>query len=107
MIRWSTPTQPIVVHGADLTATGCHVVVTIEQGCARLDVEDPPMSYDSEADCTTISVGLTQEQTAAFRTGHADVQVNAVDWSGYRVVSERARVHVGSNLLDERVESDA
>ena len=100
MIRWSTPTQPVHVLNVDLTHMA-KVVVTFAQGCRRLDVEDPPMEYDVDTDTTTLYPTLTQLQTAGFAHGTVEVQVNAIDAAGYRVPSDIATFHMGSNLLDE------
>lgn len=99
MIRWSTPTQPIIVRNVDLTQMA-RVVVTFAQGCLRVSVEDPPMSYDDETDSTTLLPTLTQLQTAGFCAGRVDVQVNAVDWMGYRVPTDKAVAQIGSNILE-------
>lgn len=102
MITWTTPTIPVHVRHANLVATGCHVLVTIaQQGCASVTVEDPPMAYDSDTDTTTLLVGLTQEQCGSLHPGPAKVQVNAVDWSGWRVASDQATATLGSNLIRE------
>ena len=100
MIRWSTPTLPVHVLNADLTHMA-KVVVTFAQGCRRVSVEDPPMGYDADEDVTTLYPTLTQLQTAGFRAGSVVVQVNAIDAAGYRVPSDAATFHMGSNLLDE------
>ena len=99
MIRWSTPTQPVHVINADLTHMA-KVVVTFAQGCRRVSVEDPPMGYDDDEDVTTLYPTLTQLQTAGFRPGLVVVQVNAIDAAGYRVPSDAATFHMGSNLYD-------
>ena len=101
MISWTNPTIPVHVRNANLVATGCHVLVTISQGCESVTVEDPPMTYDAETDTTTLLVGLTQSQSGAFRPGPANVQVNARDWMGWRPASDQATTYIGSNLLRE------
>ena len=99
MIRWSTPTQPVHVLNVDLTHMN-KVIVTFSQGCRKVSVEDPPMSYDEDTDTTTLLPTLTQLQTAGFRAGNVVVQVNAIDAAGYRVPSDIASFKMGSNLLD-------
>lgn len=102
MISWTTPIIPVHVRNADLVSTGCSVRVTIaQQGCRSVTVEDPPMSYDAEAGTTTLLVGLTQEQSGMLRPGPALVQVNALDWMGWRPASDQATTYIGSNLLRE------
>lgn len=101
MITWTTPTIPVHVNHADLVSTECRVSVTISQGDVSITTEDPPMSYDAEADRTTLLVRLTQQQCGMFHQGAARVQVNAVDWSGFRVASDQATTLFGSNLVRE------
>ncbi len=102
MISWTAPIIPVHVRNADLVSTGCRVRVTIaQQGCRGVTVEDPPMSYDAQTDATTLLVGLTQEQCGSLHPGPAKVQVNAVDWSGWRVASDQATATLGSNLIRE------
>lgn len=100
MISWTTPTIPVHVRNANLVATGCHVLVTISQGCERITVEDPPMTYNAEAGDTTLLVGLTQQQCGRLHAGPAKVQVNAKDWAGWRPASDQATTYIGSNLLE-------
>lgn len=101
MISWTTPTLPVHVRNADLVSTGCHVAVTIAQGCHSVTVEDPPMEYDSETGTTTLYVGLSQMQSGPFAAGRVRVQVNAKDWMGFRPASDQATTYIGSNLLRE------
>ena len=105
MIRWSTATQPVVVQNVDLTQMA-QVTVTFAQGCRRVDVDGPPMSYDEETGHTTLLPSLTQLQTAGFAPGRVEVQVNAIDADGYRVPSDIAAFHMGSNLLDRRMDGE-
>lgn len=101
MISWTTPTLPVHVRNADLVSSGCHVAVTIAQGCHSVTVEDPPMEYDSETGTTTLYVGLSQMQSGPFAAGRVRVQVNAKDWMGFRPASDQATTYIGSNLLRE------
>lgn len=101
MISWTTPTLPVHVRNADLVSTGCHVAVTIAQGCHSVTVEDPPMEYDSETGTTTLYVGLSQAQSGPFMADRVRVQVNAKDWMGFRLASDQATTYIGSNLLRE------
>lgn len=103
MISWTTPTIPVRVRNANLVATGCHVLVTIAQGCRSVTVEDPPMEYDEAEDTTTLLVGLAQEQCGLLEPGPCKVQVNALDWMGWRPASDQATAYIGSNLLREAI----
>ena len=103
MITWSTVTFPVYVRHANLVATGCHVRVTISQGCVAVHVDDPPMSYDAQTDTTVLTVGLSQEDSGRFHAGPAKVQVNAKDWMGWRPVTDQATKMLGSNLYSEEM----
>ena len=97
MIAWTTPTQQILIRGADLTA--CRVTVDIEQDCTRVSVLDPPMTYTEAG--TLMEVTLTQEQAGALHMGTAKLQVNAIDRSGYRAATRKATISIGSNIRTE------
>ena len=98
MIEWTTPTQPILVRGADLTA--CDVRVTLAQAGVRYDLAPDGMTYDADSG-TLLVVRLTQEQTGALAPGAARLQVNAIDSAGYRAATKIYRVSIGQNLLEE------
>lgn len=97
MIAWTTPTQQILIRGADLTA--CRVTVDIEQDCTRVSVVDPPMTHTEAG--TLMEVTLTQEQAGALHMGTAKLQVNAIDRSGYRAATRKATISIGSNIRTE------
>lgn len=97
MIAWTTPTQQILIRGADLTA--CRVTVDIEQDCTRVSVLDPPMTYTEAG--TLMEATLTQEQAGALHMGTAKLQVNAIDRSGYRAATKKATIPIGSNIRGE------
>lgn len=97
MIAWTTPTQQILIRGADLTA--CRVTVDIEQDCTRVSVVDPPMTHTEAG--TLMEVTLTQEQAGALHMGTAKLQVNAIDRSGYRAATRKATISIGSNIRGE------
>lgn len=98
MITWTTPTKPILIRDADLTA--CTVTVDIEQGCTTISVVDPPMSY-TEGEGTTLTPTLTQEQTGALRPGTARLQVNAITQAGYRAATKKVPISIGDNIRKE------
>lgn len=99
MTTWTTPTIPVHVRHADLTSLEFRVCVTIAQGDVSVTVNDPPMVYDSNTDTTTLFAGLSQQQCGMFHHGPAKIQVNAVDWSGFRIATNQATKLLGSNLL--------
>lgn len=97
IIAWTTPTQQILIRGADLTA--CRVTVDIEQDCTHVSVVDPPMTYTEAG--TLMEATLTQEQSGALHAGSAKLQVNAIDRSGYRPATRKATIPIGSNIRGE------
>lgn len=97
MIAWTTPTQQILIRGADLTA--CRVTVDIEQDCTRVSVLDPPMTHTEAG--TLMEATLTQEQTGALHAGAAKIQVNAIDSNGYRPATRKYTISIGDNIRDE------
>ena len=103
MILWTTVTILVHVRNANLVASGCHVRVTIMQGCTVVHVDDPPMSYDDETHTTTLTVGLSQRDSAGLHAGPAKVQVNALDWMGWRAASDQVTTMLGSNLYSEEM----
>ena len=98
MRRYTTPTLPLTVRGADLTA--CDVWVTITQGAYRLE-RKVECSYDGTD--TTIELTLTQEETGALKRGKSKVQVNWIDAQGRRDATRIREVDVAENLQDRVV----
>lgn len=97
MRRLSTPTFRVLVHGADLT--GCDVYLTLKQGRKTITVKNPAIEIDGTD--ATLTVTLTQEQTATFMEGRGvEVQVNAVDYNGYRIPTNIITVQFGRNILE-------
>lgn len=99
MIPYTTPTIELTVRGVDLTAVDTYV--SIEQGDTQLTITDADVSYENGA--TVISVTLTQAQTAAFKRGSCDVQVNWVDGGGKRYATLVQSINIGAQLLTEVV----
>lgn len=99
MIPYTTPTLELAIDGVDLTEATA--LVTITQGEAELTVTDPPATYDGKA--TVLAVTLTQQQSALFSRGSAEVQVNWVDDGGRRMATDVRSINVGTQLLDEVV----
>ena len=97
MIRWTTPTYELVVEGVDLTAY--QVYVTFSQHGNVVTIDNPTVShYDGT---TTITCSLTQQQSAGFRSGTMDVQVNWADSSHNRCATLVKQVPVDAQLLQE------
>ena len=98
MRRFTTPTIDLTVEGHDLS--GAETFVTFRQGPRKVTFDGLTATYDG-AD-STVSVSLSQLQTAQFQPGVIDVQVNWVE-GGQRNATEIRQVEVGQNLLDEEV----
>lgn len=100
MIRYTTPTITLTVN-ADLTGTD--VYVNIAQGRKEIVKKNPGMTV-SEGE-TTLTVPLTQEETAAFSdSSPVEIQVNFISGGGIRNATTIATVQTFRNLLDEVVE---
>lgn len=99
IIQWTSPTDELTIRGVDLT--GCDVWVSYQQRKAELDVKAASVSYDG-AD-TTVTVELTQAQTALFRPGAVQVQANWVTADGRRDATLVKEDTVYLNLLEREV----
>jgi len=100
MIRYTTPTDELVVKGVDLT--GYEVWASYRQRSKKLDVNAVDVSFDGTD--TTILVPLTQEQTGTFYAGQVSIQVNWLTPEGKRDATTIKTVEVGANLLDRVME---
>lgn len=102
MRRFTTPTHELVVRGIDLT--GMDVYVTYEQGCRKVTMQPEEVAYDADSGNTTVTVSLSQLQTAQFKPGkRAQVQVNFIDVDGKRNATTVREVNITQNLLDEEL----
>lgn len=99
LIRYTTPTQELVLNGADLT--GCDVYVSYQQGLIGVDVEADSVEYANGK--TTVTVSLTQKQSSKFRAGKVGVQVNWIYPNGKRDATTKKEIDVIGNLLDRVV----
>ena len=100
MHRFTTPTVPVRITGADLSA--CRVWVTFSQGrqrCVNREVtgqgqEIEPLVWD-------FAITLTQQETARLSAGKAvRVQANIIDQNGYRAASNEETAASWSNLME-------
>ena len=85
----------ITVDGYDMTAA-TNIHVTFKQGSRLVDVNDVTVGS-----ATSLSLVLTQQQTAMFRAGTdiIEVQLNFIDANGRRKGSEIAALSADDNLL--------
>lgn len=100
MRRYTTPTHRLRVKGVDLT--GYDVLVTYRQRETIVTVKNPAMEYDGTD--TVLSVPMTQLQTGGFMNGSAQVQVNVIDYNGYRAATNIKEFALRNNLLDKVVQ---
>lgn len=101
--RYTSPTQELVVENIDLTQSD--VYVTYKQGRTILNLSGEDIEMETEVvddqTNTVISVYMSQETTAAFKTND-DIEVQ-VNWltDGERNATVIAKVGVYRNLLEE------
>ena len=105
MIAWTTPTVPVTINTALLESNRCKVYGTFSQGKKRVTIEPTSMEVDSTNGKTTLYFDLTQLQTAKFRVGEVKVQVNFIDWMGYRDATKTESVYIGSNALESELDN--
>ena len=97
MIRYTTPVYTLTVIGLDITAET--VYVTFRQNGTVVTITSPAMVLDHGN--TVITCSLTQQQSAKFRAGQMEVQVNWTDASGDRGATYAKQVPVDVQRLDE------
>ena len=101
MRRFTTPSVPIVVHGADLRH--CRVWVTLSQdGLHRLTREVTGIKERVDRTTWRFGVRLTQDETATFRDGAPiRAQVNLMDQNGFRAATDIEEIIIENiNLMD-------
>lgn len=100
MIQATTPTFILTLPDTvDLTVIE-HMYFSLEQGAIELLKTDDDLAIDGQ----TVSVYLTQADTAQFNTGKALIQLNWTYADGSRACSNIVTVNVGLNLIKEVVE---
>ena len=99
-IRFTTPTEHLVIRGIDLSQ--CHVMVSMSQGTRQLDLVAEDVTYDGSD--THIYVHLSQEQSSTFFNGNVNVQVNWISPDGKRDATLEGSLPWHGNLLDKVVE---
>lgn len=102
MRRFTTPTISLSVAGADLS--GAQAWVTFAQGEQVLTLRlDTIEGWHADAEGATVTLTLTQEQTAMFAADRdVEVQANVVDANGYRFATDIVTRRFGPNLLNAR-----
>lgn len=103
MIRLTTPTIPVTINTSQIEANNCDVYATFAQGCRRVTVRPLVTTVDTEHDATHFEFDLTQLETAKFKPGEVKVQVNFIDWMGYRAATKEESIYIGTNLLDKEL----
>ena len=100
MIRGTTPDYILTVD-ADLTGTS--VYVTIQRGVNKLTLTGDDLQIASDGTASTITFQLTQQQTLAFGTGTAEVQVKFISADGTTRATNIQPIRIGRALLDRVV----
>lgn len=98
MIRYTTPTITLEVP-KDITSN-TNVYVSLKQGNVQKDVKVAAANMTVSNGITTITVSLTQEDTAKFTAGTCTAQVNWITSEGKRDSTGQARIKIEDNLLD-------
>ena len=107
MIRYTTPILPLEVEGIDLTQRQDVYATLLQEDTAKLTKSgsDLTIEYNSEANLSTVSFVLTQEESAGFDLdGPVLVQVNFINELNLRDATTIARIPVMRNLLDEVIQ---
>ena len=105
MRRGTTPTYTLTVD-TDLTGWTCYV--TLKGLGKKLDLEGDRLTLatvtpvDGQQTVTTITFGLTQKETLAFKEGKAEVQVRAIK-DGTAIATDIAPLTVGRILRDGEI----
>lgn len=103
MRRYTTPTQELTVQGIDLTDMDVYVTY-MQDECRKVTMRPEAVAYDADSGNTTVTVSLSQLQTAQFKPGkRAQVQVNFIDADGKRNATTVREVNITQNLLDEEL----
>lgn len=103
MITWTTPTIPVTITTGQLEKTHCKVYMTVTQGQNSVTLEPYRIESDEENDRSVLMFYLAQLQTGNFHPGEASVQVNFIDWMGYRDATKFERIYLGSNLIGKEL----
>lgn len=101
MYRYTTPTLTLNIKGIDFTNVSVFRVA-IEQNCVEMLKEIPVSSDAVDAEQKTVTVELTQEETASMSVGMVNIQVRLVLTNGRVVASNIANVPLRA-VLDEVV----
>lgn len=96
IVQYTTPTLEIKIKNSINLSEFREIHVTFAQGGTVVDIDSPNILSEN-----TLSVGLTQEQTAKFSGRQPiGVMVNLIDYSGHRFANkDPIYVKVVENLL--------
>lgn len=99
MKRYTTPTQIVTVHGADLTgATSITVAYRHVLYGDLVSTTNVTSAYDEDEGATVLAVTLTAAETASLRAGECEEQVIWVK-GGSTYATDIARFTMVENLL--------
>lgn len=106
MRRGTTPDYLLTVAGYDLTK--CTVYVTLKQGPKIITVsgERLSVSWDADANTSSVTFGLTQEDTLGLKQGNAEIQIRFINANGEALATQIRAIPVLPVLFEEVIEYD-
>ena len=82
-----------------------HIIVSISQPAREVQVDKKDNEIGIDEENNIISVSFSQEETAKFKPGNAEIQVNIYYNNSERDVSSKGQIEVRDNLY-KKVISD-
>lgn len=106
MRRGTTPDYLLTVAGYDLTE--CTVYVTLKQGAQLITFTGDRLSvsWDSDANTSSVTFGLTQEETLGLKQGNAEIQIRFINAEGEALATQIRAIPVLPVLFEEVIEYD-
>ena len=100
MRRGPTPNYVLTIPGYDLT--GCELYVSLEQYATLVTITNDRLecTYDQVKDESSIVFSLTQDETLAFKSGAAEIQVRFIDRDGEVQATEVKNIRVHPVLFE-------
>lgn len=99
MYRYTTPTLPITIEGVNFAQVD-HFRIAIEKGNTELLYVINANDERVDAQHKTINLALTQEETALFSEGYAQIQVRIRYTGGSVQATEIGSISI-NDVLDE------
>lgn len=98
IFMYETAELPIYLSDKEILSNCEHIIISISQGrpCTQKDFDESQMDINAEDGIITLR--LSQEDTANFGEGLAELQVNFYSQDGTRIPSEKALIRIKDNL---------